>query len=54
MFIHITVARKWEVNFLVELYPQCTLYIYILIYNIKGPKFLQIAVYMCVYIYIYV
>ena len=34
-----------EVNFLVEPFPQCTLYIYILIY-IKGSKLLQTAVYI--------
>ena len=35
----------WEVNFVVETFPQCSRYIYILIY-IKGSKFLQTVVYI--------
>ena len=42
MFIYITLVGS---KLVVEPFPQCTRYIYILIY-IKDSKFLQIAVYI--------
>ena len=47
---YLSTSLLLEVNFLAEPFPQCTRYIYILIY-IKGSKFWQTAVYIYIYIY---
>ena len=45
VYLHYT---GWEVNVLVGPFPQCTRYIYILIY-MKGSKFWQTAVHIYIY-----